>query len=384
MNWNSVSDNFCRDAFLIQYNVTKKIYIFDIGSLHMSSDQNKRNAAGTKEVKLGSKAGESEDPDLSIAGVLRRFYDRHMKPQGEDGHYSIVHDVVVAFIVVLIIVIAIYGYTRTWPPVVVVESGSMQHSSDQSSLGVIDTGDIVMVKQVSSTNDITPWSIGKGKDYETYGEYGDVIIYDKNGEGGTPVIHRAIVFLQHNETVGGTHYFDVPEWNIYHNRTIEYYIAELNLQINYTPQRGHDGYLTKGDNQMTNRRVDQQSGISDANGRIVEQVSIEWVIGVARGEIPWFGLIKLYVNDNPGFEKAPDNAKTNLKVSLVLLLGIPIILNVFYYAFAAKYGTLDEKDGNQTASKTSGKSPGVGKERKSEKERSKREEKVKIGKRGGH
>ena len=87
----------------------------------MSHDQNTSHATGTKEVKLGSTSGESKDTDLSIGGGLRRFYDRHMKPQGEDGHYSNVHDVVVAFIVVLIIITAIYGYTRTWPPVVVVE-----------------------------------------------------------------------------------------------------------------------------------------------------------------------------------------------------------------------------------------------------------------------
>jgi signal peptidase I len=233
---------------------TKKLNISAIGLLHMALDQGKDGSSGSrdtgKEISVYKKnTGKDE------RNPLKKFNDRFMKPQ-DDGHYSIVHDVLVAIIVVLIIITCIYGYTRTWPPVVVVESGSMQHDTDTSALGVIDTGDIVMVKKVNSPDDIRPWSIGKEENYETYGEYGDVIIYDKNGKGGTPVIHRAIVFIQVNDTdkqPGDPFTFDVPEWGIFNNRTIEYYIEELNLQIKYTPPRGHDGYLTKGDNRVTNR-----------------------------------------------------------------------------------------------------------------------------------
>ena len=336
------------------------------------------DSASEKKSETKDAAGKRDDkPDLSMSGSLKRFYDKWMGPQGEDGHYTIVHDVIVAVVVVIIIVVGIYVYTNTWPPVVVVESGSMQHDMDESSLGVIDTGDIVMVKKVDSVDDITPWSVGKIKDYKTYGEYGDVIIYDKNGEGGTPVIHRAIVFIRHNETVGGVHYFDVPEWNILHERKIEYEVEELNFKINYTPPRGHDGYLTKGDNVFTNKRIDQESGISDAHGRIVEQVSIEWVIGVARGEVPWFGLIKLNINGNPGYDESPDNSKTNLKISLVLLLGVPIILNVMYYVFASKYESLEGGEGDKGGSKKGG----SGKNEDGQKGSS-REDKVKIGKGG--
>ena len=376
----------------------------------MTRDQGKNNESGSRDTGKEISVYKKDSGDREDRGPLRRFYDKYMTPQGEDGHYSIVHDVLVAIIVVLIIITAIYGYTRTWPPVVVVESGSMQHSTESSALGVIDTGDIVMVKKVTSEDDITPWSIGKEKDYKTYGEYGDVIIYDKNGQGGTPVIHRAIVYIRVNETnkqAGDPYTFDVPEWGIYNNQTIEYYIEELNLQINYTPPRGHNGYLTKGDNQMTNTKIDQQSGISDVHGRIVEQVSIDWVVGVARGEVPWFGLIKLNINGNDGYDEAPDNSKTDLKISLVLLLGVPIALNIMYYAFASKYGTLEQgdekkgssggdankgssgrdankgssgRDANKGSSGADAKGSGGGRD----KHLSKRSEKVKIGKKGGY
>ncbi len=305
--------------------------------------------------------------------TMKKYWKKFMSPKEEDGRYSFVHDLVIAIVVVMVIYSSAVIYTGMTVPVVVVESGSMQHDMDKSSLGVIDTGDIVLVKKTDSTGDITTWAEGKGKDYETYGEYGDVIIYDKNGKGGTPVIHRAIVFIRHNETVGTEHYFDVPEWNIYHNSTIKYYIEELRLKIDYEPPRGHDGYLTKGDNKITNPRIDQESGIRDIDNIVVEQVHIDWVIGVARGEIPWFGLIKLKANDNEHIDTAPDNSWTNLKISLVLMIGLPITLNVLWVVYAHKYGVLEEE--NEKDKKKSGDTT------KGKKQLSSRSEKIKLGKR---
>jgi len=269
---------------------------------------------------------------IKLIYIDNKFFHMSMMNESNDKKIIIKKRIKrIAISAIIILFVSLFLYMTSWPPFYVVKSGSMQQSMDQSDLGVIDTGDIVMVKKVSSTDDITPWSIGKEKDHKTYGEYGDVIIYDNNGAGGTPVIHRAIVFLQYNETVGGIHYFDVPEWNIYHNRTIEYYIEELNLQIKYTPQRGHDGYLTKGDNQMTNRRVDQQSGISDKNGRIVEQVSIEWVIGVVRGEIPWLGFINMRIERNENILNVPKNSRENAKITLLFIPILPVAVSAFFY-----------------------------------------------------
>ena len=80
-----------------------------------------------------------------------------------------------------ILIGSMWGYTQNWPPMVVVESESMMHAED-SEVGVIDTGDLVLVKKTSGRGDITTYIEGKKRDYKTYGEYGDVIIYagDKN------------------------------------------------------------------------------------------------------------------------------------------------------------------------------------------------------------
>ncbi|MCK4757263.1 MAG: hypothetical protein KAS67_02300, partial [Thermoplasmata archaeon] len=45
-------------------------------------------------------------------------------------------DVGLAFLVVVIIMGALLAYCRVWPPVVVVESGSMMHSVE-SQIGII-------------------------------------------------------------------------------------------------------------------------------------------------------------------------------------------------------------------------------------------------------
>ena len=89
---------------------------------------------------------------------------------------------------------------------VVVESKSMQHS-DRSSIGVIDTGDIVMVRSVGSADEVVTYLRGVATGHSTYGEPGDVIIYHKSGMS-RPIIHRAIAALEYNATGGG---FDVPE-----------------------------------------------------------------------------------------------------------------------------------------------------------------------------
>ena len=97
----------------------------------------------------------------------------------------------------------------------------------------------------------------------------------------------------------------------------------------------------------------------------------------------------MWLNDNDGWDESPDNSKTNLKVSLILLIGVPIALNVMYYAFAAKYGKLDEEDTEKKSS--NGKATGSEKGKKKTKDKEKdsmtkrerrlssRMDKVKIG-----
>ena len=68
--------------------------------------------------------------------------------------YSVI---LIVFGIILGILVA---YTNYWPPVVVVESDSMMHGDD-SSLGTMDTGDLVLVKGVRNRNQIKTYIEGE-------------------------------------------------------------------------------------------------------------------------------------------------------------------------------------------------------------------------------
>ncbi len=60
------------------------------------------------------------------------------------------------------------------------------------------------------------------------------------------------------------------------------------------PLAPHEGYITKGDNKVTNPSFDQQGGIS-----FLQPVKKEWIIGAARFyRIPVLGCISLIPRGN--------------------------------------------------------------------------------------
>ncbi len=139
-----------------------------------------------------------------------------------------------------------------WTPMVAVESGSM--------IPHIQIGDIIFVESIDRTEIIT-YEIGKEKDYTSFGDYGDVILYRPYGkEGVTPIIHRARYYVEKGE----------PMWP-------------------GGPSAPNSGYITKGDNTITNPSYDQQGSIS-----YDQPVKKEWIIGVARFyRIPVLGYVSL-------------------------------------------------------------------------------------------
>src|SRR2546427_2104456 len=100
-------------------------------------------------------------------------------------------DLGVAFLIVAIVMGLLFAYTQVWPPMVVVESESMQHASTTSSVGVIDTGDLVLVQAVRAKSDLTTYVEARAMGYETYSNFGDVIIFHAPGRSldQTPIIH---------------------------------------------------------------------------------------------------------------------------------------------------------------------------------------------------
>jgi hypothetical protein len=56
-------------------------------------------------------------------------------------------------------------------------------------------------------------------------------------------------------------------------------------------------------------------------------VDLTWVVGKARGEIPWFGLLKLWSTDTLG-SPAPSNSVTDLWIALALIVATPITIDI--------------------------------------------------------
>lgn len=294
-----------------------------------------------KKFTIHGRGGSSASHDTIYILYLSFAVSVVSSDQGEGGKKKLkpvmlfLRDAGIALAFVACILLAMYAYTGLWPPLVVVESESMMHSEDNVSyIGVIDTGDLVLVKSVDSVPDIETYMEGYASGHRTYGDYGDVIIYRINGlEDRTPIIHRAIIYLEVNDGGGfrAESLRDVPEdkWatsdpdDTWDDLTSVLRILHVGFQdetvtIDTSRLSRSSGFITKGDH---NDVVDQSY-----SGRATP-VDSSWVIGKARGEIPWFGLLKLW-STNTLVSEAPPNSVRNLWISLALIVIVPIIADV--------------------------------------------------------
>jgi signal peptidase len=261
--------------------------------------------------------------------------------RSNDEKISFVRDIVVAIFVVLVILMLLWGYTGQWfsAPMVAIESGSMMHTDEPfGRIGTIDAGDMVLLVNVNSRDEILTKgsSLGgemtKGENgYQSYGDYGDVIIYRKYGRtDDDQIIHRAICWVDVNIVNNKTTY-TVEEFGIFDEESIT--ISSLGLN-NYRPT--HEGYITKGDNPITNDRSDQAGGICG------EPILVSWITGKARGELPWVGTVNLLFNDiisgsfwnnqvQPTVNNVPEDSVICLIILIVVLISIPVSLDVYDY-----------------------------------------------------
>lgn len=248
------------------------------------------------------------------------------------------------------------AYAQNWPPAVIVESSSMMHRDAEvgfGRVGTIDPGDLVLVKGLDAPSDVETL-VENGP--ERYGLPGDVIVYRRTFSADpTPIIHRAIAYVEVHDApegqafrvrwdpaadcVGGATKDPAdPAWCVYD--------AEGGVRLDDVPAAGvralfptHDGFVTKGDNPVTNADTDQALGISrDAEGE-PEVVALEQIEGKARGEMPWLGLVKLAMAPQPneahppasyvqvGNAWAPLDLWVMLALSLGVLLGTPLVVD---------------------------------------------------------
>jgi signal peptidase I len=174
---------------------------------------------------------------------------------------ALLRDILVAFLVVAVILSIVYAYSGSVTPLVAVQSGSMEHDT---TTGLLDQnngiyiGDVVLIRGLDKVQVVTNKE-GKATNYQSFGDYGDVIVYRPNGnKDATPIIHRAMYWVN----------------------------AGDRLPNNQTA--AHEGYITKGDHNQDYDQPLLYGGMPS-----VEPVKPEWIIGVATLRVPEIGNLRL-------------------------------------------------------------------------------------------
>lgn len=171
----------------------------------------------------------------------------------EPWYFAFLRDFILSLLIIGIILGAIYLYSGVWPPLVAVESGSMEPH--------IDIGDVVFIV---NSEEITTYRECQNDGKNTFGAPGEVIIYKTPSNKEPPIIHRAMYWVEKGE----------PMWE-------------------NGPLAPHSGYITKGDN---NEIYDQKSyGIAYHN-----PIKKEWIIGKAKYRIPFLGKLRLLIDGLTG------------------------------------------------------------------------------------
>ena len=254
-------------------------------------------------------------------------------------------NLVIAIGVVFVIVVGGFVgtimYTGMMTPFSVVMSQSMQHSQTESEIGVIDTGDVVMVMDPSKTQ-IYSYVEGTQNGHSSFGDYGSVIIYDR-GSNYNPVIHRAIVWLDYNpgtdtwsapslDGYAGTWYYEdetgqrvrnPDPYNITGTLVFEdITVSGKDVEINVDSLNKHSGYLTMGDN-TRNNYFDQVSILGVQH----DLVSMDDIRSVPFLEIPWLGTLKILISNGGENLEYVTNSLPSLIMCIIVIFGFLMLLD---------------------------------------------------------
>ncbi|WIV68534.1 S26 family signal peptidase [Natrialbaceae archaeon AArc-T1-2] len=269
-----------------------------------------RRADGDRPTRSGGVTIEDD-------GVVRWFL------KSDDGTVTMIRDVASSVAIVLLIGLVLFAVSGVWPPLVAVESGSMEPNMERGDMiFVVDENRFVGDEPIDGTGVVT-YENGQNGGHEKFGEPGDVIIFEPNGdEFQTPVIHRA-------------HYWVEEDDNWVDEQADPEHLNGATCEDLTTCPADHDGFITKGD---ANSGYDQAG-----SGAPTDVVSPEWVTGKASVRIPWLGHVRLVFDSllvsspsqagstpGPGPNLGPDRGpasggSSGLQVGLVAVASVAAI-----------------------------------------------------------
>jgi signal peptidase len=241
-------------------------------SSHDPPDHERERGQGD-EHRDGSERGDAEggrerERPETVRGWLRWLWtvDR--------GGPAAAREFLVSVGAVVFVGLLLFSISGVWPPMVAIESGSMEPNMKPNDLVFITDNERFVNDAAQEGTGVVTAEAGSETGYEKFGGHGDVIVFAPDGnERQIPIIHRA--------------HFWVEEGEDWYDRADPDNVGTATScdELRNCPAP-NDGFITKGDNEATNQRYDQARGLS---GPVQE----EWVIGTAEVRVPWLGWIRL-------------------------------------------------------------------------------------------
>ncbi len=204
----------------------------------------------------------------------------------ESTHWAVTlsRDLLTGIAIVLVLATLLFTISGVWPPLVAVESGSMDPHIKQGDLVlVVDTDRYA--SDIATADGVVPRDIGAEAGHQQFDEPGSVIVFRPDGGYGTPVIHRAELYVEEGEK-----WVDRADPAYLGGRTTCEAVPDCPAP--------YDGYVTKGDANAGYDVIQGQTAL----------VKPEWIQGKAAYRIPYLGCLRLAFE--PGESCREDSPET--------------------------------------------------------------------------
>jgi len=236
-----------------------------------SADGNDRS--GSEESAERASADQFSERTSTDEPVWRRVLT------ATDGPLLLLREVAISFGIVLLIGLLLFGVSGVWPPMVAVESESMEPNINKYDLILVTEPGRFAPPAADETGVVTLADVDGGG-HESFDRPGSVVVYKNPNSFGPPIIHRAHFFVEAGEN--------------WHDRANPDYISAGSCgELNNCPAP-HAGYITKGDNEASNGMYDQANGIAPV-------VKPGWITGIAQLRLPKIGYIRLALTGAASF-----------------------------------------------------------------------------------
>ena len=243
-----------------------------------TSPEDRDASPGGRSSDRGGAAPAADGPESPPTGTDRGDGWLRRLRTADSGALIYVRDVLTSVAIVLAIGVLLFAVSGVWPPMVAIESGSMEPNMERGDLVfIVDNGRFVPEAAVDTpdgSTGVVPADVAAERGRTTFDRPGDVIVFRPNGNGGqTPIIHRAMLWVEADEN-----WYDRADPEATGG-------AEDCAALHHCPAP-HAGFITKGDNGVTNANYDQAS-------RLSAPVRPGWIVGTAEIRVPYLGHVRL-------------------------------------------------------------------------------------------